>query len=208
MRQANVTPRMDQDSGRGSAIRLAQAHYEIENSLDRVVITRVYRCRPVCDLAGEPDEFRQAKSHETYVFKSEITCSLLEQFGCSPGVPLHAPRVLLAGLHPRRSQFDQPLQKPAGAASAAACEPQPFPTLVGLPVVAVIEQIDAVQVRSADLPPIWFEKFSRWGVGTKAMTPGVAERMREAPGNKRVRRQRLIGGESWDFAFWSGSMQA
>ena len=96
---------------------------------------------------------------------------------------LHASRSQLSGFYPCRSQFDQPFKKPAGRAGPAACEPQPFPSLVGLPVVAVVEKIDAVQIRSANLPPIRVEKLSRWGVGTKAMTLRVADRVREAPGN-------------------------
>ena len=70
----------------------------------------------------------------------------------------------------------------------------------------MIEQIDAIQVRSANLPPIRVEKLSRWGVGTITMTLRVVDRVREAPRNKRVRWQGLIRDESWDFALWYGPM--
>ena len=122
------------------------------------------------------------------------------------GVSLHTPRVLLAGFYPRRSQFDQPLKKPAGRAGPAACSPQAFPSLMGLPIVAVVKEIDAVQVRSTSLPPVPVEKLSRWRGGTKTMTLRVADRVRKAPGNKRVRWQGLVRDESWDFALWYGSI--
>ena len=57
---------------------LAQVQDEVENNLDRVLITRVYRCRSVCDLTGESNEFRQAKPHETEVFRIKLMRRLLE----------------------------------------------------------------------------------------------------------------------------------
>ena len=120
---------------------------------------------------------------------------------------LHAPRVLLAAFYACRSQLDQPFQKPAGRAGSAACVPQPFSSLVGLPVVAVVEKIDAVQIGSASPPLIGIEKLSRQGIGSKAMALRVAQWVREAPRNIRVRRQWLIRNESSDFALRLGSMR-
>ena len=51
---------------------LAQVQDEVENNLDRVLLTRGERCRSVGDFTGETNEFRQAKSHETQVFSSEL----------------------------------------------------------------------------------------------------------------------------------------
>ena len=51
---------------------LDQVQDEIENNLDRVLMTRGERCRSVGDLTGKTSEFRQAKSHETQVFSSEF----------------------------------------------------------------------------------------------------------------------------------------
>ena len=57
---------------------LDQVQDEVENNLDRVLMTRSSRCRSVCDLTGETNEFPQAKSHETQVFSSELMRRLLE----------------------------------------------------------------------------------------------------------------------------------
>ncbi len=45
---------------------LAQVQDEVENNLDRVLITRDDRSCSVDGLIGETNEFREVKSHETY----------------------------------------------------------------------------------------------------------------------------------------------
>src|SRR5258708_2842142 len=74
--------------------------------------------------------------------------------------------------------------------------PQRFPGFVGLPVVPVIEEVDAVEVGLALLPSDLIRGVGALGANPEAVSARVAKRVRRAAGNVGVRRQRQIGQQA------------
>ena len=57
---------------------LARREDEVEYDLGWALNALVYRCRPVCDISGKTNEFRQTDSHESQVISRERMRRLLE----------------------------------------------------------------------------------------------------------------------------------
>ncbi len=65
-----------------------------------------------------------------------------------------APDVAEAHLEPGGCEGDEPLEESARRATATTGGPQPFPDFVRLPVIAAVEQVDAVKVVTARTPAL------------------------------------------------------
>ena len=100
-------------------------------------------------------------------------------------------------LHPRGGQGDEPLEKIGHPPTSAAGVPKPLPSLVRLPIIPTIQEVNAVQIGSA--LPIGVESYPGLRPGTaneskkKAMPGPVAGRMRVFATRVGVGGQRELG---------------
>src|SRR5262249_58059901 len=124
-------------------------------------------------------------------------CHLLEQLRRPAGVIADALRLAHANLHAGSGELDESLEVVGGPSTPATGVPQPFPDLVRLPVVTVVEQVDAVQVRLALLPTLSIRGIRALGRSPEAMSVRVAGPLREASRHKGIGRQRDVGYQAW-----------
>lgn len=82
--------------------------------------------------------------------------------------------------------LNQPLQRQTECRAATRGDPQPFECLVGLPVVTLIEEIDAIQVFTARSPSRRIEWSDRvWRKMSVGVTARIARRVRRLAGEER-----------------------
>lgn len=79
---------------------------------------------------------------EAELVSSGLKASVFEVYGCAGCVSTNTSRPSLPDFHTRRGQLDQPLENTRNRPSSAVCMPEGFPGLVGLPVIARVEQLN------------------------------------------------------------------
>jgi hypothetical protein len=134
----------------------------------------------------------QGESHITLTSATDLTLDPLQQRPGRGSMTRSSLRPSLPGFDSGRSQPDERAQKVSFDACSAARVPKGFPNLVGLPIVAVIEEIDPVQIRPACIPSLGVWRSRSFRHASKAMPRGIAGRMGKLSRHKGIRRKRLF----------------
>jgi hypothetical protein len=108
----------------------------------------------------------------------------------------HATLAAFPELHPRGGQGDERLEKIGYPPPSAAGVPKPLPSLVCLPIIPAIEEVDAVQISLAVLPPVGVGPYPELRRESKAMPGPAAARMGVFAMHVGIGGQREIGGEA------------
>src|SRR5207244_8374401 len=95
-----------------------------------------------------------------------------------------------------RSQLDEALQEPADGPRPPASVPQTFPNFMGFPIVAMVEKINAIQVRPARMPLIRVQRIRAMRLYAEAMSARIADWMRKKARDVRISRESLLGRQT------------
>ena len=121
-----------------------------------------------------------------------MTSHELEQANRLACVRPHTASTCRSGFEAGGGKADQRLQESRGCAAAAAGDPEPFPGFMRLPIEAVVEEINALQVVAASAPFIRIRRFRYFGLCSVAVSAGIARRVRGVARNVSVGRERLV----------------
>src|SRR5258706_12579301 len=96
------------------------------------------------------------------------------------------------GLDSGGGQADQRAEEVGLDSGPAAGVPQGFPGLLRFPVVAMIEQVDPVQIRPAFVPPAGLRRRQSFSDGQSTVARAIARWMRKLPRHIGIRWEPLV----------------
>jgi hypothetical protein len=152
-------------------------------------------------LAGVTSEHLGLQAQVVGLCGTELPCHLVEQQLGAGRMLAHTALATLPELDPRGGQSDETLEEIGYPPTSARGVPKPLPSLVRLPIIPTIQEVNAVQIGSAVVPPIGVECYPGLRQGTaneskkKAMPGPVAGRMRVFATRVGVGGQWKLGGE-------------
>ena len=116
-------------------------------------------------------------------------------------MPLNALRSSLPRLDAGGGHVDEALEKVSSCPSPGAGMPETFPNFVCLPIVAMIEQIYAVQVRAACIPMAWVRGRRMLRLTAKTMSGRIRHRVRETLRYIAIWRELFVRHQTWYLAW-------
>lgn len=137
-------------------------------------------------------ERSHVKPHVAHAARADLDGDRMEGLCRALGVPLYTLDVAYTRFDACGRQVDEPLEEERRRAPATACFPESFPDLVRLPIEAVIEEVDSVEIRTAIAPSLWIWPLDRLRGDAETVPEGIAHGVRASARDIGVRRQRSL----------------